>query len=132
MAILSHSGRKFFTAYNIASTNFVYTSNASAGADDGWITSKADHVGVQVCTATLDSDVSATLTYRIEGRAETIDRAASINVGEVTANQSIDTLIDIDERMKELRVGVKVSAVAASPTASPNAFYAGIFLTEVR
>ncbi len=132
MAILSHIGRKFFDGYNVASTNFVYTANASTGADDGWISCKADYVGVQVCAATLDSDVAPTLTYRVEGRAETINRAASINVGEFSSAENIDTLITITPKMKEIRVGVKVSSVASDTSASYNSFYAGIFMSEDR
>ena len=132
MAILSHIGRKFFNGYNIASTNFIYTANASAGADDGWISCKTDHVGVQVCAATIDADVAGTLTYRIEGRAETIDRAASINAGEFTSAGTIDTLISISPKMKEIRCGVKMSVLGSDVTASPNNFYAGVFMSEVK
>jgi len=125
-------GRKLFDGYLVASSNFVYTSNASADVDDGWVSARADNVTIQVCAATLNAITGPPLFYRIEGRDENnINRAASIYLATIGSSQSIDQLIVVSEKMREIRIGVKLTSVPASPLASPNYFYAGINCAEV-
>ena len=126
---MSQSGRKFFDGYNVASSNFVYTANGSTGADDGWIAAKGENVVIQVCLATLQS-TAASLIYRIEGRFDTVNRAASIYSDKLESTCEIDNIINIVERVKEIRVGARISDVPASPVASPTNFYAGICISE--
>lgn len=124
MSIVSQYARIIYNGYNVASTNYVYTSNASTGADDGWYSCKTDHVALQVCAATL---TAASLTYRIEGRSDTYTRPAEIYTDSITSAQSIDEIINITEKVKEVRIGVKLSAVA-----TPNSFHCGLVQSEVK
>ncbi len=130
MSIVSTSGRLFYTKYNVASTGFVYDSNGNADSDTGWQNCQADYIVVQTRLATHLR--SGNLTLRIEGKFDTMDRAASIKTAVYTAAQDIDELHVIDERLKEIRVGVKSDTVPASLLASPCYVYAGLCLTEAR
>jgi len=130
MAINTVSGYKYYDSYLVASDNFVYTSNASTGADDGWRNARAEHVAVQFCVATLDTVTAKPAIIRIEGKNNTIDRSASISVATVGAAQSVDQTVNVDERFDSIRVGVKLTSVPASPLASPTYFHAGLILAE--
>jgi len=126
MAILSQSGCTFFNGTSIeATSNYIYTSIGSTGADDGWKSAKADHVLFQMCVATLNA---SHLYIRIEGQYDGgLDRAASLLATQFTSTHSIDRVIAIDEHIKEIRVGVKVDS---SNYATPNNYYAGLCLVE--
>ena len=124
MAILSQSGRTIFSGTNVATTGFIYTPAGGSGTTDGWYSNRANHVVVQICTATL---TATTLSYRIEGKFNPLDRPAEIYSKDVTTADSIDQLINVVERVNEIRVGVKVDNAAASP----NNFYSGISFAEV-
>lgn len=130
MSINAVSGYKYYDNYLVASDNFVYTANASTGADDGWANARAEHVAVQFCVATLDTVTAKPVIIRIEGKNNTIDRSASIYVATVGAAQSVDTIKNISERFDKIRVGVKLTSVPASPLASPTYVHAGLILAE--
>lgn len=130
MSINTVSGYKYYDSYLVASDNFVYTSNASTGADDGWKNARAEYVTVQFCVATLDPVTAKPVIIRIEGKNNTIDRSASIYVATVGDAQIVDQTVNINERFDKVRVGVKLTSVPASPLASPTYFYAGLILAE--
>ena len=131
MSIISNSGRNFFTAYSVLATpntGYVYNSSGSTDADDGWIACKSDEVCIAFAAATL---TATTLQVRIEGRFDTYDRSASIHAEDITTAQTISKLYRVTEKVKEVRVGVKTDADNIL-VASPNIFYAGICLSEVK
>jgi len=127
--IFTNVGRKILTKQNVSSTTYIYTSNASSGANDGWQDAKYDGVVAQIGVATL---TATACTYRIEGRNGTINRPGSILVGKVTTADAIDNTFLITEPYNELRIGVKTSLTAGSPLASPNIMYTGFVLTGAR
>lgn len=128
MAILSQSGLTFFNGTSIESTtNYIYTSIGSTGADDGWKQTKTDHVLLQTCVATLSA---SHLYIRVEGKYDGgLSRAASILATTFSSEQSIDSLIEISEKVKEIRVGVKADS---TNYATPNNYYAGLCLCETK
>lgn len=132
MAILSQTTRTFFTDHNCATTpGFFYNESGGTGASDGWVRVQGDHVVVQTCVATKIR--YGNVVYRIEGKFDGLDRAASIKTGIVAAAQPIDELYVVDPKIKELRVGVSVSDNGATNlVASPTSFYAGVCVTEVK
>jgi hypothetical protein len=115
MTIVSQTARFFHNGSAVASTNYDY--------GEGWIAAKGDDCLVAVCCATL---TASTLTYRIEGKFDTYDRATEIYSQDKTSVDSVDQLINVTERLKEIRVGVKVDDASATP----NYFYSGLCLTE--
>ena len=123
MAILSQSGRTIFSGTNVATTGYIYTSAGGSGTTDGWYSNRANHVVVQVCTATLTATM---LTYRIEGKFNPLDRPAEVYSATVGSADTIDKLIEVSEHVNEIRVGAKVD----NADASPNNFYAGISYAE--
>jgi len=125
MAVMSNTGRKFFNGDNITASNFIYTAAEATGADDGWITCKSNDISIAWGIATL---VATTIILRVEGRFDTYNRAASLFSQEYTAVTTIDKVITIDQKLKEVRVGVKIDD--ADRSASPNNFYAGICMQE--
>jgi hypothetical protein len=127
MTIQSQSARVVWDGTNIATTNMIYNADSGKAATSGWFEIKSDHVVLQVCVATL---TATTLTYRVEGRFDTFNRAASIYTENVTSAYSIDKLIEISEKVKEIRVGAKVDNVASLAIAN-NIFYAGLVLTDI-
>jgi len=124
MSVTSQAGRSLFSNYTVTATGFVYNDSGSKAATSGWITCKSDHVIVQVGAPTLNASA---LTYRIEGRFDSLNRAASVLASKLTSPTSIDILHNIDKKFKEIRVGVK-----ADNTATPNKFYAGVCLTDIK
>jgi len=120
--IISNTGRTLYNGYDVASTNYVYTENASVGTDDGWHPARADHIAIQLCCATLNA---SSLTYRIEGRSKTYTRPCDIYNASIPSAQDIDTIVNISEHVDEVRLGVKITGVA-----TPNNFYAGLILAE--
>ena len=128
MSVVSQSVRTFFTGHNVATLAYIYNSNDGNYATSGWVSSKADHAVVQICIATLNA---SSITYRVEGKFDTLDRKADIYNETVATADSIDKLIVIAEHVKEIRVGVKCGKMVSSPLGSPCNFYAGIVLTEL-
>ena len=129
MSVLSQSARIIYNSYNVtASSNFVYTNAGAVGDDDGWIPAKADEVVVQVNIATL---TATTFSYRIEGRSDTYTRTCDIYSEDVTSAMTIDKVINVTERVKEIRIGVKTDG-DNDAVASPNNFHAGLILTEYK
>jgi len=124
MSIISQTGRSIFSGTNVATTNYIYTSEGGSASTDGWYSAKYDHVVVQAGVATL---TATTLTYRVEGKFSALDRPAEIYTATVTTADTIDQLVNIAEKMNEIRIGVKVDS-----TASPNNFYAGISYAETK
>jgi hypothetical protein len=115
MTILAQSSRYFHNGSAVASTNYDY--------GEGWLTAKADNCLIAVCCATLTASL---LDYRIEGRFDTYNRAVELHNATTAAIHTIDQAINITEKVKEIRVGVKVDDASATP----NVFYAGLCLTE--
>jgi len=129
MSIISNSGRNFFSAYSVLATpntGYVYNSEGDTDSEAGWIPCKSDEICVAFATATL---TATTLLMRIEGRFDTYNRSASLYAEEVTSAQTIDKIVRIPEKVKEVRVGVRTDAVNIL-VASPNIFYAGLCLSE--
>ena len=129
MSIISNSGRNFFSGYNVLATpltGFVYNSDGDTDSEAGWITCRADEVSIAYAAATL---TATTLLLRIEGRFDTYDRAASLYSAAVTSSQTIDKIVRIAEKVKEVRIGVRTDADNIL-VASPNIFYAGLCLSE--
>lgn len=128
MAVRSVIGRTIFKSYPVSSTSYVYTENASTGAEDGWISCKGeDHKFAQIYLGTLNA---TSVTYRIEGRfsdSSGVSRAASLHTESLTAPMSgtIDKIVSISEYVAELRIGVKMSKVA-----TPNNFHARFGFAE--
>ena len=125
MSVVSQSGRWFFNGANVTATsNYVYDSDGSIGDDAGAITCKSDSVLIQYCAATLSA---STLYFRIEGRFSPMNRWAEVYSRTITSANSIDQLVNVTERFKEIRVGTKVNN-----SATPNVLYVGVCNTEYR
>lgn len=130
MSITSQSSKAIFSGNNIATTGFIYNSSSGATATAGWLDCRSDHTVVQTCVATLTR--SGNCIYRIEGKFDSLDRAASLDVGVLAAVNTIDKIYEISEHIKYIRVGVRATIAPASPLASPCNFYAGVCLTDVK
>ena len=128
MAINTVSGIALFTKHNVATTGYIYNESNGNAATSGWEKVKANHIIVQIQTATL-TDIP-NMQYRIEGKFPTFNRPASIHAESVTAPFALDKLIEISEHVREIRVGVKLGRMVASPLSSPCLIYAGICLAE--
>lgn len=129
MSIISHFGRSFFSGYNVVATpltGFVYNSSGSTSSEAGWIACKSDEVCIAFAAATL---TATTLLLRVEGRFDTYNRAASLYSDAITSAQTIDKIVRIPEKVKEVRIGVRTDADNYL-IASPNNFYAGLCLSE--
>ena len=118
MPINTVTGRTIYKSFPVSSNSFVYTANASTGDDDGWFSAKYNYVLAQIALGTL---TATNLTYRIEGRFPTHSRIASLCSETLTGITSVDKIITVTEKVAEIRIGVKIDAVA-----TPNNFHAGI------
>ena len=124
--IISQANRVIYNGYQTVSTSgCVYNSAGESGAEDGWINSQYDDVYLQVAIGTL---TSSKLLYQVEGRFDGLNRPVKLYNASVTAATD-DALVTISEKVKEIRVGVKVDAVA-SPLIADNKFYCGVVLSE--
>jgi hypothetical protein len=128
MAVTAQSGRTLFSGTNIATANYIYNASLSTAATSGWVSCRADTTVVEVCIATLNA---AAFSYRIEGKFNPLDRAASVYADEISSAQEIGQLVNISQRLSYIRVGAKIDTAPASPLASPNNFYCGILNTEL-
>lgn len=144
MSINTQPGRTIFTGENIATTGMSYAGvNASnimgkgneiISASTGWISSNYDHAVVQLGVATKLIS-AANIVFRVEGRFPGLNRPASILATLFSGVEPRDRVINIVGKMKEIRVGVRSTSVAASdvsPDASPCNIYAGVIFSEVR
>ena len=129
MTIQSQNTKVVYSTYNVPGTSFVYNSSGGTAATSGWIDVRNDHVLVQTCVATIGR--SGSVIQRIEGKFSSLDRAASIDVKVISTKDTIDRLIQIDEKLREIRIGVKTSVAPSSPLASPLIFYGGICKTDI-
>lgn len=127
MSIVSSIQRTIYSGLNItATTQYGYTNSASYAITDGWFSSKYTDYVVQIGAGTLTKPIF----YRIEGRASSANRAASISVGNVSG-VDIDKFIAVNTlRTPEIRVGVKVATNTASPTGTPHNIYCKLLLTD--
>ena len=130
MTIQTQTSRTFFQGYNVATTGFIYNSNGSNSATSGWIDVRSDHVLVQTCVATKNR--TGSLIQRIEGKFSGYDRSASIDIRIIGNQDTIDRLITINDKVREIRVGVKSTVSPSSPLASPLTFYAGVCKTDIK
>ena len=123
--ILSNSGRILFNSYNVTATsNYVYNSDGSVDSDAGWVSAKADSNVLAINLSTL---TASSLSFRIEGRFDTYNKACEIYSKTLTTTHDIDEVINIAEKMKEVRVGVKVGN-----SATPNTISIGLCNSEVK
>ncbi len=143
MSINSMPGRTFFTGANIATSGIVYAGvNASNAigrgsevnnATSGWTQSRYDHAVVQLGVATKLT--SGNVIFRIEGRYPGMSRPASILATLFSAAESIDRVVNVVGKMSEIRIGVRMDAVASpslSVDASPNNIYAGVVFSDIK
>lgn len=119
---VSDTDKVVFNGYSVKSTSFVYNSSGGTSTNDGWTNARSDDIAVQIAVATLNA---TSLTYRIEGRTENLNRAASLHTEEVTVAHSIDKIITISEKMKEIRIGAKIDHAA-----TPNNFYCAVISSD--
>ena len=124
MTIISNTGVKVYSSYDPSvSSNYVYTKNASTGADDGWVSARSDNVAVAVCVATL---TASSFYYRIEGRTNSYTRPIEIYSKTKTAADTLDQIINICEPFNEIRIGVKTNCAATT------AVHAGVIQEGVK
>jgi len=124
--IISQANRVVYNGYKVASTSFVYDSDGGTGASDGWVLSKYDDVVLQVALGTL---TSGKVLYQVEGRFDGLNRPALVYTASMTATTTIDGLVELSQKVKEIRVGVKADTIA-SPLSTNNCFYCGLVLSE--
>ncbi len=123
MAVLSQATRTILNGESVASTGYTYNTTASSGANHGWIDTKYNDILFQIGVATLNA---TSLTYRVEGRANSNSRAGEIVTASLNAVSTIDTFIEISERVGQVRVGHKINN-----TATPNNVYSRLVMTEL-
>ena len=116
MSVMSQGVNTFFSGESIVATSFTYSDSEKC---------KAEEIVVQVGVPTL---TATSLTYRIEGLFPSATRWAEIYSEKVTAETTVDKLINITERVQYMRVGAKIVNV----TATPNNFYCSVNLTEYK
>uniref|UniRef100_A0A6M3JZY6 Uncharacterized protein n=1 Tax=viral metagenome TaxID=1070528 RepID=A0A6M3JZY6_9ZZZZ len=129
MPVLSHTRRVVFSGQNLATTGYIYNSNASPGTNDGWYNSKYDAVTVQLGCATL---TSKTVVFRIEGRYNDSGRVASLYNTTISVGGSMDKVTTVSFRTNEVRIGAKLDSMVSTPLASPHNIYANIQFTDYR
>ena len=128
MAIMSQTGRVFFSGSTVATTLYTYSGSGSKSATTGWVDAKVDDIIVQTRLAT--KPFAADFVYRIEGKFDALGRAASIYCNRMSAVENIDRLYVVTPKVKQIRVGIKAADTVASYLASACSFYAGICRTE--
>jgi len=117
--------RVLFNAATITTVaTYTYMNEKTTGLD-AWVKCKYDYTVVQSCVATLGG---SSADIRVEGRFPASNRAASIYSYHVTAAESVDRVINISEKLAEIRVGVKVS----DNTSTPNVYYSSIVFSEIK
>ena len=117
MSIISQNA----TSFSINNTSI----STSAYTYSDWLKANVDDNAILYRVATLNA---TSLTITIQGRhSNTYTHAASIYTEEITAAQSFHEIINITEKVQELRIGAKIDV-----TSTPNNFYAGIIRSESR
>lgn len=104
----------FFTAYNIASTSYVYNEDAGTGANTAWVNAKG--LRNKVIVVDVNTINATSLDIRIEARWEIGgDDANGYTTGEIftrsyTATTDVGDIIVLPELGDEIRVGLKLTA----------------------
>lgn len=112
MSINTISPTTLFSGDSISTSTYTYNSG-------GWLRRRGDKTLLQLHVATLNA---TSLSYRLEGRATSNSRSASVVSGVITGVTSIDKLIEVnDYPMHEYRLGVKIDK-----TSTPNNIYASL------
>ena len=123
--IISNSGKTLYSSYDVSSTSlYVYNSTGATDSEAGWASARADHNAILIGLTVLNA---SSVSYRIEGRHDTYNRACEIYSASLTEITSIDQIINIAEHLKEIRLGIKVNN-----SATPNTIYAGLCSQEVK
>ncbi len=123
--ILSNSGKNLFSAYDVtATTNYVYNSDGDTDSTAGWVSAKSDNNTLALNLTALNA---SSFYIRIEGKFDTYNRPCEIFSKTYTSVHTIDEVINIAEKVKEIRLGVKVNN-----SATPNTVYAGLCNSEVK
>jgi len=90
-----------------------------------WLQANTDDLAVLYRVATLNA---TSLTLTIQGRhSNTYSHEASIYTLQIDAAQAVHEIINITEKVEEIRIGAKIDV-----TSTPNNFYAGILRSEIR
>lgn len=124
MSIVSQSFHSLFNGDSVV-TATEYTYNST-----GWISARSNELTLQTCVATMGVCATTGIQWRLEGKFDLLDRAASLYYVKRTEADSIDKIYRIPERVKYLRLGVKFGSVIASPLASQCIVYAGLCRSE--
>lgn len=123
MSIHGHQTKVVYDGYAVtATTDYVYNDSGETVTATGWIQSNYDDIVVQIAVATL---TATTFYYRIEGKYDELGRAAEIYSGSATAAMTVDELINVTEKLHDIRIGVKVNNAA-----TPNVVYGGVIMSE--
>jgi len=127
-ASISQTNYSIYSGYNVVATsNYVYSTTASTGAEAGWIDlsiSELFRTDKKIITVGVATLTATTLYLRIEGRYPTHNRAFEIYETQYTSTTSIDEALTITEICPEIRIGVKVEGTG------PNNIYCGLCRTE--
>ena len=124
--IISQPTRTLFNAATItATTDFIYMSEKTANLAT-WLPSKYDSIVIQCVVATL---TASSLDIRIEGRFPASNRAASIHSYHVTSAETVDRLINISEKLSEIRIGAKIGSGNSTAT---NIIYSSVVFSEIK
>jgi hypothetical protein len=116
MSISTISPTTLFSGDNITTSTYTYNSG-------GWLRRRGDKTLLQIHVATLNA---TSISYRLEGRATSNSRSASVLSDVIIGVTSIDKLIEAnDYPMHEYRLGVKIDK-----TASPNNIYASLITID--
>ena len=125
MSIMSQGGMILFDGHDVTATSgYIYNSSNATSPTAGAVNSKYDYNLIQIGVPALAASI---LYYRIEGKFDAMDRWGEIGSGSVLATTDIDFFVSVTEKVKELRLGLKVGN-----SATPNTIYAGLCNVEVR
>lgn len=116
MPISTISPTNLFSGESITTSNYTYNTG-------GWQKKRGDKTVLQLEVATLNA---TSITFRLEGRASSNNRAASVYSETFTAVTGIPKLIEKNDfPMHEYRLGVKINKVA-----TPNNIYATLISVD--
>ena len=98
----------FFNAYTLSSASYVYDNAGDTDANAGWIpVSGATIRNLQYSIAAPTGTVTLNVTGKIGTSLET-------NIVTITSAAATTAFINIDENVDQIRVGLKISAGAAT------------------
>ena len=111
---------------NAESFSLDNTSISTSGyAYSDWLSAKADYIAVLYRVATLNA---TSLSLTIQGRSpNTYIHPASIYTVKISVAQDVHEIINITEKISQIRIGTKIDT-----TATPNNFYAGLLRSETK